>query len=67
VASWCLQDCSGYQRSLAVTVGTFNKVAFIGPSMAVTTIRTTKTVWPALREKALSAGRFIIESPVKLH
>ena len=50
-----------------VTAGTFNKVALIGPSMAVTTIWATKTVWPSLRENILSARFFAIESLVKFH
>lgn len=62
-----LHDCSSDQGSLVVTVGTFNKVALIGPSMAVTTIWTTKTFWPALRKNILSASLFAIESLVKLH
>jgi hypothetical protein len=50
-----------------VTAGTFDKVALIGPSMAVSTLWTTKTVWPALRENIPSAHLFAIESLVKLH
>jgi hypothetical protein len=62
-----LHDCSSDQGSVVMTAGTFHKVALIGPSMAVTTIWTTKTVWPALRENILSASLLAIESLVKLH
>jgi hypothetical protein len=62
-----LHDCSGYQRCLVVAAGTFNKVALISPPMAMATAGAPKTLWPALREKILSAGFFTIESLVKLH
>jgi hypothetical protein len=62
-----LHDCSGDQGSLMVTVGTFNKVALVGPSMAVPTLWATKTVWPSLRENILPARLFAIESLAKLH
>ena len=62
-----LHDCSDDQGSLMVTAGTINKVVRIGPSIVVSAIWATKTVWPALRENILSARLFAIESLVKLH
>ena len=62
-----LHHCSGDRRGLMVTARTFNKITFIGPSVAVATMWTTKATWQALRHNILFAGLFAIESFVRLH
>ena len=62
-----LQDGSGRQRGLVVTVGALDKIPFIGPSVVVPTGGTTKAIWPPLCKKIFSAGLFRAKSFVEFH
>ena len=55
---------AGCHRSLPVAIGAFPSpgLAFKTPSLAVATMRTSKTLWPAHRRKVLGASCFIAKS-----
>ena len=62
-----LHDGACSQRSLMVTVRTLYQIPLISPSTVVSATGATKTVWPALNPKILSASFLGTESSFEFH
>jgi hypothetical protein len=62
-----LHDGTCSQRSLMMTVRALYQIPLISPSTVVSATGTTKTVWPALNQKILSASFLGTESSFEFH